>query len=189
MKDSWNFDKKPLKFSWNSPWNLLKRLESPVKHSWNTLEISLWHPWNFLKTPQKFFETPSKFPYTSITPWKLNLNSAKTSLNHPQNFFEPPLKLPQSTLKLLKLSRNNLETSLQHPWNFLETKLHRNTHKTPLKLPWNILWPSSDMKKITLGSRGTILIICMIPKIPQRKLYGFEVGWQNSNWGGTQLWS
>ena len=63
LKDLWNL---PLNPSWNSPWNWLKRLESTVKHSWNTLEISLWHPWNFPQTPRKFLETP-KFPYTSIT--------------------------------------------------------------------------------------------------------------------------
>ena len=85
--------KLPLKFSWNSPWNWLKRLESPVKYSRNTLEISLWHPWNFPKAPQKFFETPSKFPYTSITSFELASNTIKNTPDTPSKFSWKPLEI------------------------------------------------------------------------------------------------
>ena len=53
-KDTWEFYEKSLKH----PWNLLVFL---LETCLNTLEISLKHTWNFLKTPWNFFETPLKF--------------------------------------------------------------------------------------------------------------------------------
>ena len=123
--------------SLNLPWHsLLKHLclnhsridlETSLKHHWstlklwnllfNTFEVHLKHPCNFLKTPMK--QTWNTLESIAI------LKLLKQYWNS--------LKCLKQPLKLLEVSFNTLLAFLQLPWNTFNTSF--NTLRTHLKLP------------------------------------------------------
>ena len=82
-----------------------KILETPVnlfmKFSWNTLESSLKHFWNYFETPFELLLDTLKLPWITL----------KGLSGNPSIFLKTPLKLPWNTHS----------TSLKHSWNLLKT--------------------------------------------------------------------
>ena len=93
----------------------LKTLETVFNHPWKTLETPLISPWNFLRRPWNFFETPLKLllklPGISM---KSSWNPLGTCFKILWNFLETPSRHSS------KLYQNNLEIIMKHFWNFLE---------------------------------------------------------------------